>query len=204
MMMYGRRRRLSPAETAANAAKREARKQAALTCQCCGLQYLANTGTIAHHGYQRPGWGFQTASCMGAKYVPFEVSRDRLGEMLVALKAHLERTQGILADVQAEAVTLAFEYADKSKPKTGNYRERWATTIVRVTRENFAEALATAQEVYPFGGRITKTFDDLKASRIAELNGDIKMTESAITLHTGRFNRWTQTKRRFDGQWVNV
>ena len=29
------------------------------------------------HGYERPGHGWQTGSCMGAKNLPFEVDRDR-------------------------------------------------------------------------------------------------------------------------------
>jgi hypothetical protein len=45
-------------------------------CQICAREIKANTGLIAHHGYQRPGSGWQTASCDGAKQLPYEVSRD--------------------------------------------------------------------------------------------------------------------------------
>lgn len=46
------------------------------TCQICGRPIKSNTGTIAHHGYKRPGQGWQTASCMGAKHLPYEASCD--------------------------------------------------------------------------------------------------------------------------------
>lgn len=47
------------------------------TCQICARAIKANTGIIAHHGYQRPQYqGWQTASCDGARQLPYEVSRD--------------------------------------------------------------------------------------------------------------------------------
>lgn len=46
------------------------------TCQICARAIKANTGIIAHHGYQRPQYqGWQTASCDGARQLPYEVSR---------------------------------------------------------------------------------------------------------------------------------
>jgi len=47
-------------------------------CQICGREIKANTGVIAHHGYERPGDGWQTSSCLGARYKPYEESRDRI------------------------------------------------------------------------------------------------------------------------------
>jgi hypothetical protein len=47
-------------------------------CQICGRDIKANTGLIAHHGYQRPDAGYQTASCPGARELPYEVSRDAI------------------------------------------------------------------------------------------------------------------------------
>ena len=48
------------------------------TCQICEREIKANTGVIAHHGYQRPdrGSGWQTESCMGARHLPYEKSCD--------------------------------------------------------------------------------------------------------------------------------
>lgn len=47
-------------------------------CQICGRPIKANRGPIAHHGYTRPGWGWQSPSCLGAQYLPYEQSRDRI------------------------------------------------------------------------------------------------------------------------------
>lgn len=48
------------------------------TCQICARQIKTRYGSIAHHGYKRPGGGWQTASCYGASYWPYEISCDRI------------------------------------------------------------------------------------------------------------------------------
>lgn len=59
------------------------------TCQICGRAILANTGTIALHGYKRPGHGWQTASCFGAKFRPYEVACDALPIAIEAVQRYL-------------------------------------------------------------------------------------------------------------------
>lgn len=68
------------------------------TCQICGRPILANTGLIAHHGYQRPGDGYQTKSCMGAKYLPYEVSCNRIQVAIDDISAYKAGTMDRLAD----------------------------------------------------------------------------------------------------------
>lgn len=49
------------------------------TCQVCGRSIKANSGVIAHHGYKRPhNQGWQTASCMGARHLPYEEANDQI------------------------------------------------------------------------------------------------------------------------------
>lgn len=52
------------------------------TCQICARDIKATTGVIAHHGYQRPGNGYQSSSCLGARQLPYEVSRDFIPEAI--------------------------------------------------------------------------------------------------------------------------
>lgn len=47
-------------------------------CQICEREIRAKSGLIAHHGYQRPGEGWQTSSCFGARYRPIEVSNEAM------------------------------------------------------------------------------------------------------------------------------
>lgn len=78
----------------------------AKTCQICGRPIHAAAGKIAHHGYLRPGDGQQTESCFGARYVPFEVSRDRLGEYLELLPRLIEQDNSTIKMLEGGAVPL--------------------------------------------------------------------------------------------------
>lgn len=52
-------------------------------CQICGRAIKANTGLIAHHGFQRPHQQhFQTGSCVGARHQPYELSRDQIKDVI--------------------------------------------------------------------------------------------------------------------------
>ncbi len=66
------------------------------TCQICGREIKANTGLIAHHGYQRPGEGWQTASCMGARFRPYEVACDALPPAIDSCKRYIANQQAAL------------------------------------------------------------------------------------------------------------
>ena len=77
-------------------------EQQLATCQVCGRAIKANRGLIAHHGYKRPyqaGW--QTASCEGARYVPYEVSCERLREVTEMVKNFIIAQEKALADFLA-------------------------------------------------------------------------------------------------------
>jgi len=72
-----------------------AKARSGAICQCCGRQIEAKRGNIAHHGYQRPGQGWQTSSCIGAMFPPFQVSRDRLGYLIdQVIKPYVVRCEG--------------------------------------------------------------------------------------------------------------
>lgn len=40
---------------------------------------------IAHHGFKRPGQGWQTSSCFGAKYEPYETNSDAIPIAITAI-----------------------------------------------------------------------------------------------------------------------
>ena len=64
-------------------------------CQICARDIKANTGLIAHHGYQRPGSGWQTASCDGAKQLPYEVSCDYIPVVIERYKLHATNQENL-------------------------------------------------------------------------------------------------------------
>ncbi len=87
------------------------------TCQCCGRLIGAKAGLIAHHGYHRPrDWHVQTASCMGARRLPFEVARDALGDLLEMLRAHVNRLEAAIDDMRAAPKAVMVRPARLGRP----------------------------------------------------------------------------------------
>jgi hypothetical protein len=68
------------------------------TCQICGRAIKANTGRIAHHGYTRPGQGWQTRSCFGAGFLPYELACDALPKAIES--AEMYRNQQTAACIE--------------------------------------------------------------------------------------------------------
>lgn len=69
------------------------------TCQICARVIKAKSGVIAHHGYKMPhgrAASWRTASCMGTRYRPYEVSADRIPFVIQVVENCLERDQTAL------------------------------------------------------------------------------------------------------------
>lgn len=71
------------------------------TCQICGRTIKAKTGVIAHHGYQRPGNGWQTSSCMGARHLPYEQSCDLIPVAIQSAQEFIDRVTALVDDMKA-------------------------------------------------------------------------------------------------------
>lgn len=196
MFRYGRRRRLSPEEKAANAAAREARNNAAMTCQVCARKILANTGVIAHHGYQRPYEGWQTSSCMGARHLPFETDRAILGRYIETITGLRNRLEESKRKVIAEECEVSFSYTDYSKRRFGGKPEK---VTVRVTRNTF-EAVR-AEHKNGFDRSSVYSFDTLKKWSVDELTTRINFLNSDIRESQARFDGWKKTHEWKEPNW---
>ena len=87
------------------------------TCQICGRVIKANTGVIAHHGYERPGGGWQTSSCMGARYKPYEESCDRIPAVIESVELFIANSTNALKRMKSDPPsTLSY--------KRGNFRSK--------------------------------------------------------------------------------
>lgn len=121
------------------------------TCQICGRPIKANTGLVAHHGYKRPGEGWQTSSCMGARHLPYELSCDVLPRAIKSCEAYIAGTQAAFDDAIANPPATLTDYSrhawdhkpppvyvrpvdfDPAKNMTGSYSPHtyaglWAST----------------------------------------------------------------------------
>jgi hypothetical protein len=92
------------------------------TCQICGREIKAKKGIIAHHGYQRPGQGWQTSSCFGARWRPYEVACDALPPAIESCERFIAMQEVALAAlITSPPATMSYnKNARKSWLPSGN------------------------------------------------------------------------------------
>lgn len=173
----------APSKTAR---QEQARLAQAKTCQICSRPIMAETGKIAHHGYQRPGIGYQTQSCYGALHLPFEESRDRLGQYIqTILKPQLENMKTTLAGVESESYAIRIWYG------TGQYNGRHEIRkSFPARREGYEEQRDAHRKQAAYRPSIPDTFDQAKAREVHVLKRDIEMAEAYLVGQQVRYNGW--------------
>lgn len=184
------RSRPTPEQTAHNAKVKAARAAAAMTCQCCPGKILANTGVIAHHGYQRPGSGTQTSSCYGARHLPFEVDRSALGEVIEGLKNSIKHARAVRREIVAEANPILHMFTYYNQP-----RDAWGnrpTYCLQFTRENFEQQKADNADAIRRVCFFT-TFDELKKNRLDEQDSKIKHLVADLKSCETKYASWSVT-----------
>lgn len=140
------------------------------TCQICGRPIKANTGTIAHHGYKRPGGGWQTASCMGAKYLPYEQSCDRIQYVIDIVKSHLAATE------------RALEAFIANPPEKLTTKKHGRTEIIVERPEGFTLQFHRTYQPY--------AYDTLFFARKYEMEQDIARSHNDVEYLSKRLADW--------------
>jgi hypothetical protein len=166
-------------------------------CQCCGRAIHAALGTIAHHGYQRPGDGWQTASCWGAKRLPWEVDRTVVGEVIAHLRTVLERSIEGRAEALAETISVTHRYQVYDRNVRGGYIHK----SIELTRDTFADILKANPDGI-FTHSFDNTFDKFKKRDLENRDRKIEQLKRDIKEFTARYEGWTQTYKRDGDQWV--
>jgi hypothetical protein len=146
------------------------------TCQVCGRAIKANTGLIAHHGYRRPYAGWQTASCEGARYVPYEVSCDRLREVTEMVRNF------IVSQEEALTVFLA------TPPQTITVFERRSSWDRKGTEVEYTKPDDFKQDSYR--SRIPHTYECAYADRKYDYERTIRAAKVDLSIMERRLNEW--------------
>lgn len=106
------------------------------TCGVCFRPIAVLRGTMAHHGYERPGTGWQTASCAGIRFKPLEVSPEGLDwliEMVASSLATAERAFAERDNLQQLPVRrgLKVEVIDRTSKDWTHEFDRHARSLER-------------------------------------------------------------------------
>lgn len=158
-------------------------------CQCCGRAIHAALGTIAHHGYQRPGDGWQTASCFGARRLPWEVDRGALADLIDHLKRTRQRSIAAREGVQAGTIPVTHYYQVYDRQ-----RSRYESRMLSMTRDTFDEVVrANVDDVFKHSYQ--PKFDEYKARDLDGRDRAIEQLRKDIKEFTVRYDGWKQTHK---------
>ena len=159
-----------------------------MTCQICGRDILAGSGAIAHHGYQRPGDGYQTGSCYGALKLPFEVSRDALGHYITAVLAPtIDRKKEHLARMQARDPSVEVKVHYQAK-KYNNWRREQSSFVANAASYEQSRDIHRPLAAWPRD--IKDTFEEVLLVAIARQKNSLRMDEAYMVGQEVRFNDW--------------
>lgn len=140
------------------------------TCQVCGRPICSKLGVIAHHGYRRPHHqGYQTRSCEGARYLPYEVSCDRLKEVL-----------GRRLEFLAELQLSLFDFINNPPAKVSE-RSDWSGQTIEAERPAVYEK---------FKEHDHRSYEGIYSRQRYARERDIRYLEGEIREMQGRLAAW--------------
>lgn len=149
------------------------------TCQICGRPIKAKNGIIAHHGYKRPGGGWQTASCDGARQYPYEDARDQLPRSIAKAKRFIAEHQAWLDEFITNPPEVLI-YSQQRYVGVGRYK----TESIELPRP---DGFSSDGARRPYGGHDYAYEYD---SRVRETKQRIKWAKEDIAVLTKRFDNW--------------
>ena len=97
------------------------------TCQICARPIKSKNGIIAHHGYKRPGNGWQTNSCPGARHLPYEVSCDILPSTIANIEQYIKLEETRLEEFinnPPEKIISRFNTREIIRPEGFNHNDK--------------------------------------------------------------------------------
>ena len=180
-------------------------------CQACGREIGVKHGVIAHHGYQRPfGWGEQTASCFGARELPYEVDKRVLEGHVNACFARLTELQARIANLRNDADgNVVIRWEERAQFSTKNARVPY--TIIVENQQHLddmrAEMIAkNGRNALPwaYSGWDTKSYAKFKAAYIAELESEERQRTHHLNEQRKRLAAWVNPGLDIDGYWRYV
>ena len=122
------------------------------TCACCFRGIALAGQTMAHHGYERPGYGSQTSSCMGIRFKPLEVSSEGLVAILDSEKRHLAVLERSWAG--RDKIVRLQDLRDKKAPEITSTDPRWDRALASYVANLDSQMRFTTSSVAELQGRL--------------------------------------------------
>jgi hypothetical protein len=153
-------------------------------CQVCARQVESKTGLIAHHGYKRPGDGWQTSSCHGARQLPWEQDCTALRKWILLVAERLARCEAGVAALVARPATLRNPAYGEWMMNEKYLREKWTRA-----RPAYPEpAKEFVRDATAVGDRYE--YDRLLRSLIDEAEYQVKLMQQEAARCDARLASW--------------
>lgn len=150
------------------------------TCQICAREIKAKNGIIAHHGFKRPGGGWQTQSCYGARYLPYEVSCDRIPDVIEIVKNYIKNQEEWVVEFL------------KNPPDELRRERHWGEYVTYTRPENF-----NTKEALNRGGYSGDQMYDLEfTERLHRTEREIKQAKRDLQTLEERLVNWKQAREK--------
>jgi len=157
------------------------------TCACCFSQQKTQTtaakssGTMFHHGYQRPGNGYIEGACPGHDFLPYEKSCEGTKYMLERAKSALENTIAHIEHLKTTDKVTTYVFAGYESIIPKRVEKNVFVTLVK------GEAPVTVERPRYCPSSITLTFENVRDEQLSEqetrkghIAYDIKFYEKKI------------------------
>jgi hypothetical protein len=116
------------------------------TCGACGRSIKVRNGTLVHHGYERPGYGYIEGDCFGVHYEPHEVSPKCAQDFLTVLSRNCESTKYSI-DNLPNRTQMMVNRGTARNPQFETYHKDSTNTLEVHRFEKALEALKRELEV---------------------------------------------------------
>ena len=154
------------------------------TCQCCFGAFKLPRGRMSHHGYKRPGYGYDVGYCMGERELPYEKSCEVTKALLSNVEAYLADKRDYLSRLVAgEIKALTTQVTDYSV-KVRDYEMRPKKSVV----VNMGDG-----EVHNYEGRIgssLSSFERVHARYVYNTKRDIQAAEEQVKFLSQKIADW--------------
>jgi len=159
------------------------------TCALCWQNVRCPNGTLAHHGYKRPGWGYIHGSCAGTGHEPWEVNVVTGQMALDYFSKEVPRLQGQL-DALSKATELTPLWGRNPKPlvKSEAPPYEWKQ-LYENTERNIKRALEQATALRDEYEQKVREWEPAKVTTLEEV--EVAAREKAEAVRRVRLDRYT-------------
>lgn len=146
-------------------------------CQVCEREQACESdGTLGHHGYRRPGWGFITDDCRGQGYKPFP-AYDALVMWLKELDAAERRLLKSKADIES------------GKVESFVYTYKWGSRYSTKQTEHVTVAKGAAGYYRKDHYRNIPSFDEMKRTALVQIESSLHQLPAERTRVEARIRK---------------